>query len=135
MAGFTPFKRHAKEFKYTPRYYDPVSEEFERRRMELRGERRDTRNDGGEYTPGQYIRAKRMTREQMRRDSMRGARRRVWISVAVVVMIFFVGTIILPRIIDAFSPSEDRERGRATQEWEEFNPYAPIRVVPNDYKE
>ena len=53
MGFFSPHKRHANQFNYTPRYYDPAKEERERRRAELRGERLD---DKSEYTPGKYIR-------------------------------------------------------------------------------
>ena len=40
MGFFSPHKRHANQFNYTPRYYDPAKEERELRRAELRGERR-----------------------------------------------------------------------------------------------
>ena len=55
MGLFTPAKKHPNRFNYTPRYYDPVKEEREQRRAELRGERLD---ESGEYTPGKYIKAK-----------------------------------------------------------------------------
>ena len=48
MGFFSPHKRHANKFNYTPRYYDPAKEEREQRRAELRGERLD---DSGEYKP------------------------------------------------------------------------------------
>ena len=57
MSFFSPYKRHANKFNYTPRYYDPAREERERRRAELRGERLDD-NDNEEYTPGKYIRTR-----------------------------------------------------------------------------
>ncbi len=138
MAGFTPFKRHANKFKYTPRYYDPVKEELEQRRMELRGVRRDdlTKESEQSYTPGEYIRNKRIAREQRRRESMQGDRRRVWIMVAVVAMVFLVGTMIYPKLLAAFDLStKQSEEQQTIQEYEEFNPYRPIKVVPNDYKE
>ncbi len=137
MAGFTPFKRHANKFKYNPRYYDPIKEELEQRRMELRGERRDqnkTQDEEG-YIPGQYLRNKQMARQQRRHESMQGGRRKVWMSVAIAVMIFVMGLMILPRIITAFTPSSSSAEERALKEIEEFNPYRPIKVVPNDYKE
>ena len=37
MGWFTPYKRRANEFNYTPRFYDPVKEAREQRRAE-RGE-------------------------------------------------------------------------------------------------
>ncbi len=137
MAGFSPFKRHANAFKYNPRYYDPIKEELELRRMELRGERRDQSEAQSEeaYVPGQYLRNKQMARQLRRHESMQGGRRRVWMSVAIAVMIFVMGLMILPRIITAFTPSTQSTQERVTKEIEEFNPYRPIKVVPNDYKE
>ena len=60
MSFFSPYKRHANKFNYTPRYYDPAREERERRRAELRGDRLD---DNEEYTPGKYIRTRQAARE------------------------------------------------------------------------
>ena len=34
MLGFSPFKKHANKFNYTPRYYDPDLEAFRERRAE-----------------------------------------------------------------------------------------------------
>ena len=39
MLGFTPFKKHANRFQYTPRYYDPQKEAREQRRAVLSGRR------------------------------------------------------------------------------------------------
>ncbi len=135
MAGFTPFKRNANKFKYTPRYYDPIKEELEQRRMELRGERRDESTEQGErsYTPGEYIRNKRMMREQRRRESMQDSRRRVWVMVAVVVLVFLIGSMIYPKLLVTFDMSSGGAQQQTMQEYEEFNPYRPIKVVPNDY--
>ena len=41
MLGFSPFKKHANKFNYTPRYYDPEKEAREQRRAELYGRRSD----------------------------------------------------------------------------------------------
>ncbi len=137
MAGFTPFKRHAKQFNYTPRHYDPIKEEFEKRREVLRGERRDTKSsiESGEssYTPGQYIRSKRMAREMKRRESTQGGKRRVWVSVVIVIMVFLFGSMLYPKILEAFNLTSSP--AQVEDEYEEFNPYAPITVVPNDYVE
>ena len=67
MGWFSPYKRHANSFNYTPRYYDPDKEAREQRRTELRGERLD---DNGEYTPGKYIKAKREARDLKREQEM-----------------------------------------------------------------
>ena len=40
-----------------------------------------------------------------------------------------------PRIVEAFSTARTTPEERMQQEIEEFNPYAPITIVPNDYKE
>lgn len=35
MSFFSPYKRHANKFNYTPRYYDPAREERERDRKSV----------------------------------------------------------------------------------------------------
>ena len=70
MGWFSPYKRHANSFNYTPRYYDPEKEAREQRRAELRGERKE---DDGEYTPGKYIRAKREARDLKREQEAKKA--------------------------------------------------------------
>ena len=40
-----------------------------------------------------------------------------------------------PRIVEAFSTARTTPEERMEQGIEEVNPYAPITIVPNDYKE
>ncbi len=138
MAGFTPFKRHANSFKYTPRYYDPLKEEFEKRREELRGERRDeSSKPNTEYHPGQYIRTKRMARvDSKERKGAKDRKRRLWFSVMAVALFFLFSSMIIPKIINLLGVLTSGSRSEIViDEYQDFNPYAPITVVPNDYVE
>ncbi|MFI3319490.1 MAG: hypothetical protein SNH01_08190 [Rikenellaceae bacterium] len=135
MAGFSPFKRRANEFKYTPRFYDPNKEAMEQRRAELRGTRTDMPTEEG-YRPGQYIRNQRSARASRRKDANKSGRRKVWMSLAIIAMLFLLGSMLYPVLLRAFGL--DEAQGHATErveEYEEFNPYTPITVVPNDYVE
>lgn len=137
---FTPFKRHAKKFNYIPRFYDPAKEAREQRRAELRGERSDAK-DKGEYKPGKYIRTQRAARNERLKDSGSDRKSKLWLMVLAIVAFGYMGTMLYNKLIDVFAPSAEKvERnsaaGRAKQsrrEFEEFNPYTPITVVPNDY--
>lgn len=140
MGWFTPYKRRANEFKYTPRFYDPVKEAREQRRAELRGERLD---DNTEYTPGKYIRAKRDARAaaQSKRDKKdSGGKMKMWVmGVGVMLLAIFI-YMLVPRIISIFDmaqtdKSANRQYDKQMEEYEEFNPYAPLIIVPNDYEE
>ncbi len=140
MAGFTPFKKHATAFKYTPRHYDPLKEEFEKRREELRGERRDKGSSSSkesEYTPGQYIRTKRMARiESNKQSSQRNRKRNSWSMIIIIALFFLFASIILPKFGEFFSMTKGGAQTEVeTEVHEEWNPYAPITVVPNDYVE
>ena len=140
MGFFSPHKRHANKFNYTPRYYDPAKEEREQRRAELRGERLD---DSGEYKPGKYIRAKREAREarlvQEKKQNRSDKRMNMWVMGAglILIAIFIYG--LVPRIAAIFemaqSDSSKVLEERQMQEYKEFNPYSPIVIVPNDYQE
>lgn len=138
MGFFSPHKRHANQFNYTPRYYDPAKEERERRRAELRGERLD---DKGEYTPGKYIRGQREARELRRSQQSRssGNKIKTWVTMAGVLLLIVFVWYLVPRIASIFEVANTQTRnGSMTQqerEIEEFDPYAPIIIVPNDYKE
>ena len=140
MGFFSPHKRHANKFNYIPRYYDPVKEEREPRRAELRGERLD---DSGEYTPGKYIKAKREAREMRRAQEQKehraDKRTKMWtMGVGLILIALFI-YMIVPRLgaIFELATTEKSVREQAQQELEvkEFNPYAPIVIVPNDYEE
>ena len=133
MSFFSPYKRHANKFNYKPRYYDPDREERERRRAELRGERLD---DTEEYTPGKYIRTRQAAREARRAESGEGtSRMRMWmLGMGVVLLALFI-YLILPRVMAVFEMAQDPASRPGQESVEEFNPYAPIVVVPNDYEE
>ncbi|MBE6187007.1 MAG: hypothetical protein E7142_06645 [Rikenellaceae bacterium] len=142
MGFFSPHKRHANKFNYTPRYYDPAKEERERRRAELRGERRDIENSG-EYEPGKYIRAKREAREarlaQEKKQKNSDKRMNMWVmGLGLILLVVFI-YVLVPRIGAIFematSDSSSKQVERQMKEYEEFNPYAPIVIVPNDYQE
>ena len=133
MSFFSPYKRHANKFIYKPRYYDPDREERERRRAELRGERLD---DTEEYTPGKYIRTRQAAREARRAESGEGtSRMRMWVlGMGVMLLALFI-YLILPRLMAVFEMAQEPASGPRQESVEEFNPYAPIVVVPNDYEE
>ena len=140
MGFFSPHKRHANKFNYTPRYYDPAKEEREQRRAELRGERLD---DSGEYEPGKYIRAKREAREarlaQEKKQNRSDKRMNMWVMGAGLILIAIFIYALVPRIAAIFemaqSDSSKVLEERQMQEYKEFNPYSPIVIVPNDYQE
>ncbi len=132
MNGFKPYKRRANEFKFIPRFYDPQKEERDRRRAELRGSRPEGATEG-DYVPGEYIRRQRDARaERSRGKRQKGSSMSMIMIFAVVVL---VGYMLLPRIIAAFvSAGTTTEKVKPVDEYKEFDPYAPIRIVPNDYK-
>ncbi len=133
MGLFSPVKKHANKFRYIPRYYDPEKERREQRRRELHGT--SSEQDGVEYTPGQYIRTQREAR-RLAQSGNSGGRKMpsmaVMMILAVTVIVLYM---LYPRIIEAFNGARTTPEERAKQEMEEFNPYAPITIVPNDYKE
>ena len=143
MGFFSPHKRHANQFNYTPRYYDPAKEERELRRAELRGERRQNEKKSEEYEPGQYIRAKREAREarlvKEKQQSRSDKRMNMWVMGAGLVLIAIFIYALVPRLAAIFemakSDSSTVLEERQMQEYKEFNPYAPIVIVPNDYQE
>ena len=143
MGFFSPHKRHANQFNYTPRYYDPAKEERELRRAELRGERRQNEKRGEEYEPGQYIRAKREAREarlvKEKQQSRSDKRMNMWVMGAGLILLALFIYALVPRIAAIFemakSDSSTVLEERQMQEYEEFNPYTPIVIVPNDYQE
>ncbi len=132
MSFFSPYKRRANSFNYRPRYYDPDREEREQRRAELRGERSD---DTDEYTPGKYIRTQRAAREARRTREGGGSRMRMWmLGVGVMLLALFL-YILYPRIVSLFEIAGRDSSAPRTEEYEEFDPYAPITIVPDDYEE
>lgn len=132
MLGFTPFKRHANKFNYIPRYYDPEKEAREQRRAELRGERAEDADR--EYRPGQYIRTQREAREARRAGREDAGRMRVVKMAAGAVLVLLFIYLLYPKLAGVFMQAQ-RAPQKVQVEEGEFNPYAPIRIVPNDYKE
>ena len=132
MGLFTPVKKHANKFRYIPRYYDPEKERREQRRRELHGT--SSQDDGQEYQPGQYIRTQREARRvaQSNKDERKMPSLAIMMLLAVAVIIIYM---LYPRIMEAFTAARTTPEERMQQEIEEFNPYTPITIVPNDYKE
>ena len=143
MGFFSPHKRHANQFNYMPRYYDPAKEERELRRAELRGERRPDEKRGEEYEPGQYIRAKREAREarlvKEKQQSRSDKRMNMWVMGAGLILVAIFIYALVPRIAAIFEMAKTDSstvlEERQMQEYKEFNPYTPIVIVPNDYQE
>lgn len=145
MLGFTPFKKHANKFNYTPRYYDPDAERRAQRRAELRGERPE--DAGRAYEPGQYVRTARTARAA-RREAERSARSKrrfgLLLTGVAVLLLFFM--VIYPRVTALMrqarrapvpaaavrpAPASDLDQSGITDiEWQQM----PVTVVPNDYQ-
>ena len=143
MSFFAPHKRHANKFNYIPRYYDPVKEERELRRAELRGERLEDK-EKGEYEPGQYIRAKREARElrkiKEQKEVNSDKRNKMFTMGIGLILVAVLIYVLVPRLGEIFEmatseTTSDKQVEREMKEYEEFNPYAPIIIVPNDYVE
>ncbi len=131
MKGFTPVKKRAKQFNYIPRYYDPKKDARDERLAELRGVRSD--DSEREYKPGDYIRTKSEARlNRMERESSGGSRSTTFLILGVI-LLFLFGYMILPRIISAFEIGNTQTQTKTqVDEFEEFDPYAPLRVIPNE---
>lgn len=138
MGLFTPVKKRANSFNYIPRYYDPEKERREQRRRELRGE--SAEDAGKEYQPGQYLRtvreARNVRREEQRRNSGSGILSKAGLLIIGLLIVVFV-YVLYPRLVNIFTMANRPAKGVVQQqaEYEEFDPYAPITIVPNDYKE
>ena len=132
MGLFTPVKKHANKFRYIPRYYDPEKERREQRRKELHGTSSEL--DNAEYQPGQYIRTQREARRvaQEGRKRQQGGSFMLWMLLSALLLAAFV---LYPRIAEMFSKIQEPQTTQEQREIEEFNPYTPITIVPNDYKE
>ena len=132
MGLFTPVKKHANKFRYIPRYYDPEKERREQRRRELYG---TSSQDNGEYVPGQYIRTQRDARRAAQSSNKGGRKMPSMMILMLFALLIIVVYMLYPRIVDAFTTARTTPEERMQQEIEEFNPYTPITIVPNDYKE
>ena len=132
MGLFSPVKKHANKFRYIPRYYDPEKERREQRRKELHGTSSEL--DNAEYQPGQYIRTQREARRvaQEGRKRQQGGSFMLWMLLSALLLAAFV---LYPRIAEMFSKIQSPQTTQEQLEIEEFNPYTPITIVPNDYKE
>ena len=125
---------HPNKFNYIPRYYDPEKEAREQRRAELRGERAEDADR--EYQPGQYIRTQREARDARRSNEEERGRIRVLKMAAGAVLVLLFIYLLYPKLADVFLRARTAPATETQQVGEEeFNPYAPIRVVPNDYEE
>lgn len=134
MGWFTPPKK-ANKFNYIPRFYDPVKEARELRRRELRGESVETDN-AEEYDPGMYLRTQRDARAERRRSVInRGSsgKRSGLVIAAAVILVFIFSYMVVPRIMRLLSNS-NRQTALYTYS-DDFDPSAPITVVPNDWKD
>lgn len=98
MLGFGGVKRKARQFQYTPRYWDQEKEEREeRRRAILGGEYQE-----GDYKPGMFIRENRMRRM---RSSVRvhKSSRSTLIRVAIFVGLVFAALYFMTDIATKFT--------------------------------
>ncbi len=134
MGLFSPVKKKANSFNYIPRFYDPEKERREQRRRELRGESAD---DNTPYTPGKYIRTVRQAREERKAQQKSNSKisPMMVFGVAIAILIIYM---LVPRIVNIITiagKQSNPEIEQAELENETFNPYAPITIVPNDYKE
>lgn len=136
MSFFSPHKRHANEFKYTPRYYDPVKEAREQRRQEMTGRRLD--DNERERKPGDLIRAKREAREAAKSKRIRSNRAARYIKmlglVALILALMWLGNSLL-EVFSLAGKQHGTVPTQAEREVEAFNPEAPLIIVPNDYQE
>ena len=133
MLGFSPYKKHANKFNYIPRYYDPEKEAREKRRAELCGERSD---DNSQYRPGNDLRTQRAARQARRAgEAGNGHMRLLKMAVIAALIIVFV-YLLYPRLVGLFV-SASKQGGKSDMElmYGDFDPTAPITVVPNDYVE
>ena len=135
MGLFTPPKKRPNAFNYIPRYYDPEKERREERRRELRGESNSTEGEG--YTPGQYIRTKRNARKMRRAQEKSSggsivSRFALFGGLAFMLVIIYI---LYPRIVNLFNKAAKQTPTQELIEEQEINPYTPITIVPNDYKE
>ena len=133
MGLFSPVKRHANKFRYIPRYYDPEKERREQRRRELHGT--SSEQEGVEYQPGQYIRTQREARRAAQANGKGERKMPSMMVLMLLALLIIVAYMLYPRIVDAFTSARTSPEEQAAQEVEEFNPYTPITIVPNDYKE
>lgn len=133
MAIFTPHKKRANRFNYIPRYFDPQKEAREQRRAELSGQRLDQADE--EYTPGKYIRTQREARNARRSMEQNQGRTRTLKLVMFAIAVLFVITVLYPKILSILSGENRPAQMTVESYYGDFDPSAPITIVPNDYVE
>lgn len=134
MLGFSPFKKHANKFNYKPRYYDPELEAFRERRAQQSGQEVESKGENV-YVAGEYIRRRREARVEERRQEAAARKNRgiirMLVMIAIVAIVIFV---VVPRAAQMFDLAKQNTAVQSAPAEEEFDPYRPIRVVPNDYQ-
>lgn len=134
MLGFSPFKKHANQFNYKPRYYDPEVEALRERRAE-RGEQPSERKGENVYVAGEYIRRRREERNEYRRQEAADRKKRGMIRMLIMIVIVALAIfVVVPRVAEMFDLAKQNTSVQSAPTEEEFDPYRPIRVVPNDYQ-
>ena len=134
MLGFSPFKKHANQFNYKPRYYDPEVEALRERRAE-RGEQPSERKGENVYVAGEYIRRRREERNEYRRQEAADRKKRGMIRMLIMIVIVALAIfVVVPRVAEMFDLAKQNTAAQSAPAEEEFDPYRPIRVVPNDYQ-
>ena len=134
MLGFLPFKKHANQFNYKPRYYDPEVEALRERRAE-RGEQQSERKGENVYVAGEYIRRRREERNEYRRQEAADRKKRGMIRMLIMIVIVALAIfVVVPRVAEMFDLAKQNAAATSAPAEEEFDPYRPIRVVPNDYQ-
>ena len=134
MLGFSPFKKHANKFNYTPRYYDPDLEAFRERRAE-KGEQASEGKGENVYVAGEFIRRRREARNEQRRQEASDRKTKGLIRMLVVIIVVaIVIFVVVPRVAEMMDMAMQSTPAQSTPTEEEFDPYRPIRVVPNDYQ-
>ncbi len=131
MGWFTPYKKRANAFNYIPRYFDPEKEARELRRAELTGRRLD---DTEEYVPGKYIRTQREARAARKEQERDAGRSKVLRMVMLLVAILFLLGVLAPGLTSLFTQVK-RKPVTVESYYGDFDPSAPITIVPNDYQE
>ncbi|MFR9650134.1 MAG: hypothetical protein SNJ33_01830 [Rikenellaceae bacterium] len=129
-SGFRPIKARAKEFNYKPRYYNPQKEERELRREELTGRRLDL--DDSHNTPGDMIRRQVSARRGSRLE--RKGLSSVFYLVFGLAILLLIAANVAP-LLDKWFGAGEAATPTQRESVEEFNPYTPITIVPNDYQE
>lgn len=131
MKGFSPVKKHARNFNYNPRFYDPAKQARDERRAELRGTTSATDNE--EYEPGNYLKRQREARAASRLSRRKNPFSGFTAKIMVFAMILLLAYILVPRIFDAFQTSGNEHESSTVDMSGGFDASANYTIVPNDY--